>query len=426
MASLPRKDFNVAIVGGGMCGAAAAYGLARAGISVQVFEAAAKFGEVGAGIGLGPNALRALDGLGLLQAVIARSDQQEPAMRIFNFVSGAEPHEVIFDYEASMVNPEQQMGVGIYRPAFLDAVIELLDPTITHFHKRCTALSSSENGQTVIHFSDGTSHEADVVIGADGVRSVARDFVIGKCFPRPLVFTNTAAYRSLVPYEDLVRAGIKTELSTRPVCFIGNGGHIVSYPINDGRLINFVVFVADHDKPKDSELPLPWVESVSDEELKAHFKGWGPDAQIILDHLKNPSKWSIHACMPPLQSYVRDRVVLVGDAAHGMLPHLGAGVGQGLEDVFTLTELLKHRQTNKSDLDRILQLYNNLRPPRANSVLERSTRAGETYDNYHPAKLDASMVAERIKGQWEPVWNYDVRQELESSIQRLYDEGVFR
>ncbi|EEB89231.1 hypothetical protein MPER_12697 [Moniliophthora perniciosa FA553] len=351
MASLPRKDFNVAIIGGGMCGAAAAYGLARSGIPVHVFEAAvseslqidAKFGEVGAGIGLGPNALRALDGLGLLQAVIARSDQPEPAMRIFNFVSGAESHEVVFDYEASMVNPEQQMGVGIYRPAFLDAVIELLDPTITHFHKRCTALSSSENGRTVIHFSDGTNPEADVGISAHGVRNVGRDFAFGKVLPdhwSSRILQRTGALYLMKTWFVLV--------SRR-----NYRHHIVSYPINDGRLkqINFVVFVADHDMPKDSELPLPWVESVPDEELKAHFKGWGSDVQIILDHIKNPSKWSIHGCMPPLQSYVRDRVVLVGDAAHGMLPHLGAGVGQGLEDVFTLIELLKHRQTNKSNLD---------------------------------------------------------------------------
>ncbi|KAI3621845.1 salicylate hydroxylase [Moniliophthora roreri] len=350
MTTLPGKDFNVAIVGGGMSGAAAAYGLARAGVPVQVFEAAAKFGEVGAGVGLGPNALRALDGLGLLQAVIAHSDQVEPAMRIFNFVSGIAPHELVFDYEASITNPDQQMGVGIFRPAFLDAVVELLDPAITHFHKRCTALASTDAGHTVLHFSDGTTHEADVVIEADGIRSVARNFVTEKDSPT-LVFTNTATYRGLVAYEDLVRAGIKTELSRRPVCFIGNGGHIVCFSINDGRLINVVAFVADHDKPKGSELPLPWVKSVPHEELKASYEGWGPDAQIILDHLKNPSKWSIHACIPPLQSYVRDRVVLVGDAAHGMLPHLGAGVGQGFEDVFTLTEFLKHPQTNKSNID---------------------------------------------------------------------------
>ncbi|ESK92133.1 salicylate hydroxylase [Moniliophthora roreri MCA 2997] len=425
MSDLPVKDFNVAVVGGGMCGLAAAYGLARAGVSVEVFESAAKLGEVGAGVGIGPNGVRALDGLGLLPAVLARSDQAEPVTRIFQFISGFDPHELVFDYKTSMTNPEQHRGIGIYRPAFVDAVEELLDPTIIHFHKRCTGLSTSQSGRTLVHFSDGTTYEADVVIGADGIRSVSRDFVTGQDSARSLVFANTVAYRGLAPHEDLVRAGIKTELSKRPICFIGHGRHIICFPINDGRLINFVAFVADHDKPKGSELPLPWVKSVPHEELKEHYVGWGPDPQIILDHLKNSSKWSIHACIPPLKSYVRDRVVLVGDAAHGMLPHLGAGVGQGFEDVYTLIELLKHPQTNKSNMDRVLQVYNIVRPPRANSVLAGSTRAGEIYDSFDPSNFDVSTFAERLKGQWEPVWTYDVRKEAASCIQRLCDEGIF-
>ncbi|KAI3622675.1 salicylate hydroxylase [Moniliophthora roreri] len=222
MANSSRKDFTVAIVGGGICGAVAAHGLSRAGVPVQVFESASKFSEVGAGIGIGPNALRALDGLGLLKAVISHSDHAEPTMRVFKFVSGSGSHEVVFDYEASMEHPEKLQGVGIYRPAFLDAVVEQLDPSMIHFHKRCTSVSS-ENGRSVVRFTDGTIHEADIVIGADGIHSATRHFVVGNDAPEPLAFTNTAAFRGLVPYEDLVRAGIKTELSERPVCFIGQG-----------------------------------------------------------------------------------------------------------------------------------------------------------------------------------------------------------
>ncbi|EEB93477.1 hypothetical protein MPER_07857, partial [Moniliophthora perniciosa FA553] len=95
--------------------------------------------------------------------------------------------------------------------------------------------------------------------------------------------------------------------------------------------------------------------------------------------------------------------------AHGMLPHLGAGVGQGMEDVFTLTQLLAHPQTNKSNID----------------VTEGSNRAGKVYDNYGPGQLDTSMVAERLTGQWEPVWNHDVRDEVAFCVQMLSDESVF-
>ncbi|KAJ8084610.1 hypothetical protein PM082_003383 [Marasmius tenuissimus] len=170
---------------------------------------------------------------------------------------------------------------------------------------------------------------------------------------------------------------------------------------------------------------MPWVQSRPHKELKEQYGDWGPEGQIIVDHIKNPSRWSIHACIPPLKSYVRERVVLVGDAAHPMLPHLGAGLGQGFEDVFVLTQLLTHPQTHKGNLDQILACYNEVRPPRASDVLMRSTRAAEIYDNYGSGGYDTAQMQEHLQGQWEPVWNYDVREVLEESIRGLQKKDIF-
>ncbi|KAF9270736.1 salicylate hydroxylase [Marasmius fiardii PR-910] len=415
------KDFTVAIVGGGLCGLAAAYPLQKAGISVKVFEAAAKFEEIGAAVAFGPNAIRALEDLGLLPAILVRSGQDEPVQPLFRFVEGYAPHNVVFDYEKTN---STTLGFGVYRPACLDGLISLLDPSITQFNKRCTSVSTTESGRTRIHFLDGTTHDADLVIGADGIRSATRKFVVGED-TRSLVFANTVAYRGLIPLEDLVKAGIQTDLSIRPTNFVGTGRHIICLPILGNKVINVVAFAAQHDLPKGPELPVPWVEAVTHEELKANFADWGPDGQIIVDHLKNPSKWSIHACIPPLQNFVRGRVALVGDAAHAMLPHLGSGLGQGFEDVYILTRLLTHPSTKKSNLDGILAHYNEIRPPRANDVLERSTRAAEVYDNYGPGRYDATELEARLRGQWEPVWDYDVREVIQTSFQKLRAEGVF-
>lgn len=78
--------------------------------------------------------------------------------------------------------------------------------------------------------------------------------------------------------------------------------------------INIVAFACDRDIPRRRELPLPWVESVTQQELLDKYKGWGPDMMTILQHLNNPSKWSIHAVDPPLQSFTHQKIVLVGDA----------------------------------------------------------------------------------------------------------------
>jgi salicylate hydroxylase len=122
-----------------------------------------------------------------------------------------------------------------------------------------------------------------------------------------------------------------------------------------------------------AELPHPWVESVDQKELLNAYKGCGSEVSAMLQNMKSPSRWSIHTLYPPLDTYIKDRVVLIGDAvskvpyfllqltddlrapdffkAHGMLPHLGAGAGQGFEDVYTLCRLLTHPGTNKSNLD---------------------------------------------------------------------------
>ncbi|KAJ3869315.1 FAD/NAD-P-binding domain-containing protein [Lentinula novae-zelandiae] len=415
------KDFTVAICGGGLCGLACAVALSRAGISVTVFEASSFSQEAGAGVGLGPNAVRALKGLGIFDAILARSDQPEPIPRLFGFVSAKDPHDSIFSYETKCDDP---VALAIYRPAFLDAVVELLDPSIIQFRKRCTSIDVSKDGKHVMHFADSTTHETDLIIGADGIRSVARRFVIGELVKDPLIYPNTAAYRGLVPTEDLRRAGVQTELTRRPLCFLGLDKHMICFPIKGATVINIVVFLSDYDKPPQSELPYPWVESVSQEELKEHCKDWGHDPKIILDHLKNPSKWSIHA-LDPLQNYVRDKVVLVGDASHAMLPHLGAGAGQGFEDVFVLVQLLTHPRTEKSNLSNVLARYNDVRPPRANDVLRASARAGRLYDSFHTPGQDKTRLQTELSGIWEDVWSYDLHKDVTTSFETLHRLHVF-
>ncbi|KAE9411502.1 FAD/NAD(P)-binding domain-containing protein [Gymnopus androsaceus JB14] len=416
------SDFEVAIVGAGLVGLVAAAALSRAGISVVVFEATSSPQEVGAGVGIGPNAVRALKGLGVFDAILARAKEPEGVQRTFHFHSPIDPHGCVFHYQTSCPDP---VALPIYRPTFLEAVIGLLDPSIIHFNKRCTSISIAENGKHIVHFSDGTNHEAELIIGADGVKSVTRSYVVGEHTKNPLVFTNTVAIEGSYLTEDLRSAGLKTEFAGHKlITFLGSGKHIIGFSIKGGTVINFVVLVADHDKPKGPQLPPPWVESTTSEELKSHFESWGHDPMIILDHLKNPSKWSIHA-VNPLESFVRDKVVLIGDSAHAMLPHLGAGVGQGFEDVFVLVQLLTHPQARKANLPDILAQYNRVRPPRANAILRKSQWAGEIYDSYR-SEEDNGRIQQCLSGYLEDVWGHDLEKDVASAFEVLHRSHIFR
>ncbi|KAF7359260.1 Salicylate hydroxylase [Mycena sanguinolenta] len=425
MPSVSSKDFRVAIVGGGLCGLACAVGLAKRGIHSDVFETAPKFDEVGAGVGLGPNALRALKGLGLLDAILARTEEAQQTARRMLYVSGLGAHETVYDYETSSVFTEADDGIGIYRPAFLDAVMHLLpDTSRTHFNKRCTSISTTESGTHCIHFADGTTHEADLVIGADGIKSVSRSAVELNPEKRRLQFTNTVAYRGLVPITTLRQEGTTTEFDTRLCSFIGIDKHIIAFPIQSGKIVNIVAFVTDFSVPLGSvEVTGPWVEAVPHQELLDKYDDWGHDVMAMIKHMKSPSKWSIHM-LTPLESFVRGKLALVGDAAHAMAPHLGAGVGQGFEDVFVLCKLLGHPSTNLSNLEAVLKAYDAIRQPRANMVLKESYRAGVVYENFgKPGYSTGDQIRGHLTGIWEPIWRHDLDADVAAAVASLKEHG---
>ncbi|KAF7294726.1 Salicylate hydroxylase [Mycena indigotica] len=412
-----NKDFRVAIVGGGMTGLACAVGLARFGIHCDIFEAAPKFDEVGAGVGLGPNALRALEGLGLLDAVLANTDEAQKAARRMLYISGIGDHEQVYDYETCSTFTDADRGIGIFRPAFLSAVLPLLpDPKVTHFNKRCTSISASSAAYS-IHFADGSTHEADLVIGADGIRSTTRAAVVGD--KKVLKFTNTSAYRGLVPLQTLIDEGIKTDMSKRVLNFVGIDKHIISFPIRSGQIINVVAFATDNSVPVGSvEVNGPWVQPASQQELLDRYEGWGPDVMIILKQLKTPNKWYIHT-LAPLETFVKGKVALIGDAAHGMVPHLGSGAGQGFEDVYVLCQLLGHPATNISNLEDVLKAYDAVRQPRANMVLSESLRSGVICESFGLPGYGMDDMEGHLANIWDPIWRHDLDGDVLSALVRL-------
>jgi len=300
----------------------------------------------------------------------------------------------------------------------------MIDPSLVHFNARCVSVSTVASGSHVLHFAGGSSYEADLVIGADGIKSVVRSFVSDDL--KGLAYSNTVAYRAVVPSDTLERAGVTTNLRNQPLNWVGPDKHIITFPIQARKLINIVVFSTNSGVPVGSvDSPSPWVQSASQEELLGDYSGWGDDVITMLKQIKNPSKWYIHFLDPPLPSYVRQRVVLVGDAAHAMLPHLGAGVGQGFEDVFVLCALLGHARTRARNLDAVLKAYDTIRVPRANMVLEMSTAAGDIYEGRGKGGCSVSDMRSQVTGLWEPVWHHNLAKEVEHAIADIYGRKAF-
>ncbi|KIP02135.1 hypothetical protein PHLGIDRAFT_112385 [Phlebiopsis gigantea 11061_1 CR5-6] len=435
---MSTQSLRVAVVGGGVCGLTCAVALQKHGVDAQVYEAASQFGEIGAGVDLGRNAINILSNLGVYEDICTRANQVEAAAakelgaRLgpshqgidgirgwFRFHSGMGEHEVLSD-----------ILHGVHRAVFMDALVQNVDPARAHFKKRCTHLSEHPSGKgMVIHFQDGTTAEADIVLGADGIKSVVRRYVTDTAslsVDPHLKFSNTICFRSLVPASKAKAAGCKFDYSERAVCMVGENRHLILFPVRSGTLINVVAFASDPDSSPEKFSPpaLSAVQHVTTEEVLASYEGWGPEVTNLLSCMDDPTKWSINVVYPPIQpeNWSRGPVTILGDAAHGMLPHLGAGAAQGLEDAYLLGQLLGHSQTNATNVEAVLRAYAAVRHIRSHGVWQNSKRAGEIWDGragYSGVNVD------EVRSLYDYIFLHPADADLEAAEEILIKDGVF-
>jgi salicylate hydroxylase len=166
----------------------------------------------------------------------------------------------------------------VHRAHFVDELIKLVPDGTVAFGKRLTDISRDEGRmKTIMKFADGATAEADAVIGCDGIRSVCRDFVLGKDNPvsKP-VFTGKHAYRGLIPMDKAI-AAIGTEKATNRVMFLGVGGHVLVFPVAEGGVMNVVAFSTTKSGTWEGE----WVKPMKRADLAADFQGFGEECQKI-------------------------------------------------------------------------------------------------------------------------------------------------
>ena len=363
---------HIAIVGGGIGGLFTANALIAHGLRVSVYEQAPALGEVGAGVYLTPNSVRHLERVGL-----------GPATEKWGSRVGTGSH--YFRHDGTPIAPVQvtdssgwNATFGMHRADFVDFLAAALPAgTVNTGHR---AVSFEQRGDVArVSFANGTSAEADAVIAADGIHSELRPHVFPPSNP---VFHGSLAYRGLVPL-----ARMPDWPMDRWQAWLGTAKHFLAFPVRHGTIINYVGFV-----PAGAEIKESWSAPGDPDALRQEFDGWDPCIGELLKQVDKTFRWAMYD-REPLPTWTKGRLTLLGDAAHPMLPHLGQGANQSIEDGIALATILQ--RADRASVPAALVAYERLRRERVAQVQRGARENGLRYDSAYSdlGVRDAELTA---------------------------------
>nr|WP_109756876.1 FAD-dependent monooxygenase [Mycolicibacterium conceptionense] len=359
------NGLRVAVVGAGIGGLTAALALRANGIDATVYEQAHELKALGAGVSIATNGSRILTTLGVGDAVAA--------------IAGPVTHYQFRTWQAEPIAGEPStLGFGdpartwcLHRGEFQRVLAEALPAEALRLGRSC--VGATEHGDGVrVEFADGTTADADLLVGADGIHSRLQAKVTHPAAP---VSEGIMAYRGLIP-ADRLRDVIDMNASSM---WLGPRQSFLAYPVSAGDLLNIVAFV-----PTNLTVTESWTAPGDVAELADAYRGWDPTVLSIIGAMDTTFRWGIYD-REPLDRWSTDRITLLGDSAHAVTPHLGQGANQAIEDAMTLAVVL--RDARAGELKARLRRYEDLRMARTRHVRDQARAAGSIYRSTDLAPL---------------------------------------
>lgn len=353
------SQLRVVVSGAGIAGLAFAAALHRTGIDCHVYEQAGRLSEVGAGVQLAPNATRLLNRLGLRDRL--RTVAVTPsAIEMRRWDDGTLLQRTVLGDSC-----HRRFGAPYYtvhRADLQAGLLSLVPPERVHLGARCVAVTQ-DDGEARLHLSDGTTVPADLVVGADGIHSVAREQIVAD---RPR-YSGQTIYRGLVPAERVPHL-----LSPPGVrLWFGPDQHCVCYPVSSGRQVSFGATVPGSDWQEES-----WSARGDVADLAAAYAGWHEDVTRLIAAAGTVGRWALHD-RDGIDRLSSGRVTVIGDAAHPMLPFQAQGANQSVEDAVVLAACLA--DAGPARLGAALRRYERIRLPRTTRIQRQSRDNAKTF-----------------------------------------------
>ena len=267
---------------------------------------------------------------------------------------------------------------GMHRADLVAMLADALPADAVHTGHRCTGFEQN-TAKALVSFANSARAEADVVIAADGIHSELRPHVFPPSQP---VFSGSVAYRGLVPHARVPHWPVD-----RWQMWLGQGRHFLAFPVRAGTLINYVGFL-----PADEQMKESWSAPGDPDVLRRAFAGWDPRIAALLQEVQLTFRWALYD-REPLPTWTKGRLSLLGDAAHPMLPHLGQGANQSIEDGMALATILA--RADRTTAPAALLAYERLRRERVAQVQRGARENGLRYDSAYAdlGRRDAEIAA---------------------------------
>ncbi|KAH8799825.1 hypothetical protein F5884DRAFT_868939 [Xylogone sp. PMI_703] len=421
-----RQPIDIAIIGGGIVGLILALGLVKRNYNVTIYEQAGSFRELGAGIAFTSNAIKAMRILDprivdTLNRIATPNGDPENPTDYLKFVDG---------YNSESNNPKDMNEKflfqlytgyrgfsGAHRGHFIQEIVKLMPEGHVIFSKRLLKFEDKDdNSKVVLKFADGTTAEADAVIGCDGIKSRVRQLLLGEDSPASYPhYSHKYAFRALIPMEKAVEVLGHYKCHNQHM-HMGPGQHMLTFPVADYKLMNMVAFVTD---PNDWSAQGKMTAPATKEEVVKAFADWCPAVRAITNLLPDTlDKWGIFDTHDyPAPTYAQGRVCLAGDAAHASSPHHGGGAGIGVEDALTLVSLMERvittLQTTSLSKGKAIRAafaaYDPVRRERTQWFVASSRHACDIYEWQAPeCGSDLDKCYREIRWRSHRLWHFDL------------------
>ncbi|KAL4932839.1 putative salicylate hydroxylase [Aspergillus undulatus] len=357
-----KTPLEVVVVGAGMLtylrigGMAAALTLGLRGHRITILESAPKLMEVGAGIQVSPNMLKLFDRWGV-SPLIHANDVALEKIHVRRWQDGSL-------LGTNPVNKAYGQQVVIHRADLHNALIEKA-LELPNVELRTNSHVAGVNfDATSVTLANGGTVKADIIIAADGIKSVIRGQLLGEDASQPMA-TGDAAYRIMLPRSVMEQDPELKKLVVSPEAtrWLGPGRHLIAYPVRNYELFNIVLLHPDRHGIEES-----WTTRGSKQRMIDDYEGWDPIVNKLIDLVPDEEVLEWKLCLhPPLKTWIKNSVAMIGDACHPMLPYVAQGAAQAVEDAAALGIVLSEI-SSKREIPLALQAYEKSRKERAETV----------------------------------------------------------